>query len=102
LCDQLRVDKVKARRKGILNVTTEVIKHHELQIIQENFLYLTIIMCSHSDIANCTLSSYGRIPKKRKVGIPKGNYLACKDHTNSGKTCIHVLTEIHNFMFCSF
>jgi hypothetical protein len=33
LCHQLRVDKVEAGGKEIVGVATEVIKHHELQVV---------------------------------------------------------------------
>ena len=74
LCDQLRLETVKAGRKGNLNVATEVMQENPELVIyfKVNFVSLTFIMHFGSDTTSCTLSSYGRSPKskRRHSGIP--------------------------------
>lgn len=74
LCDQLRLEKVKAGRKGNLNVATEVMQENPELVIyfKVNFVSLTFIMHFGSDTTSRTLSSYGRSPKskRRHSGIP--------------------------------
>ena len=74
LCDQLRLEKVKAGRKGNLNVATEVMQENPELVIyfKVNFVSLTFIMHFGSDTTSRTLSSYGRSSKskRRHSGIP--------------------------------
>jgi len=74
LYNQLRLEKVKAGRKGNLNVATEVMQENPELVIyfKVNFVCLTFIMHFGSDTTSRTLSSYGRSPKskRRHSGIP--------------------------------
>jgi len=74
LYNQLRLEKVKAGRKGNLNVATEVMQENPELVIyfKVNFVSLTFIMHFGSDTTSRTLSSYGRSSKskRRHSGIP--------------------------------